>query len=112
MDTLEDRINLLEKKASKDNLLSSETAGTIIQRILCSVSILDDAGVKTPADARMHSNGIAREAILVWSLGIGGLLQPKLFFYGYTLEDAVTNAEAGVESVLRAAKRRRSRKKM
>lgn len=37
-----------------------------------------------------------REASIVWSLGIGQIADPKVFFYGNTIDMALRRAEAAI----------------
>lgn len=102
--SLEERIIAMEKRALEGRVLAIGTPGTQLIRALVDVDILDREGVPLPEAARFHEDSplSRRESILVWSLGIGGLRQPKLFFHGYTIEEAVARAEEGVEEAIGA----------
>ena len=62
-------------------------AGTIISRVLVGVDIMNREGLVPSSKQYLEGGGI------VWVLGVGRLNQPKAYFYGHTIEDAVTRAK-------------------
>lgn len=62
------------------------TRGTIISRVCCDIPLLVAKGIKVPKDL------LKNEAITVWSLGLGGLNEPKVFFLGLTISDTIKKA--------------------
>lgn len=60
--------------------------GTQIVRTLAEVGILRRAGIKVPAEKQ------DKDAILVWTVGIGPLVEPKRFYNGLTVKDALMRA--------------------
>lgn len=92
---IEGRIAALERKAVRAGL-SGSTHGTHIVRMLGDRVFLTRYGLKVPED---------RTDLLVWSIGIGGLLQPKRFYYGWTIAEALRRAEHDVAAIVRAGRR-------
>ena len=66
--------------------------GTMLVRTLCAVGILKKQGLKVIPD---------RESMLVWSLGVGPLLEPKMFFYDYSIPGAIKRAQKALRSLKR-----------
>lgn len=85
--TFEQRIEALERKAAKLGL-SGFVHGTTISRALASPEILRKEGLKVSEDPRAST--------LHWCVAIGGLQQPKQFYRGWTIEEAVRRAERSV----------------
>ncbi len=57
--------------------------GTLIDRVVCDVGVLNKQGIKTtPGKQSMHA----------WCVGVGGIMEPKLFVYGLTVRDALERA--------------------
>jgi hypothetical protein len=77
--TLDQRVDALEGKTGVG------VCGTVLQKILMDNKLLVEKGLKVK-DAN-------RQSQLIWTLGIGGLLDPKMWVYGHTIEEAVTAAE-------------------
>jgi hypothetical protein len=76
--TLDQRVDLLESRSGVG------VHGTIIQRILIDTALLPQKGLEPLHDRQSH---------LVWTLGIGGLLDPKMWVYGHTIEESIQKAE-------------------
>jgi len=86
---IEKRIASLERKATKLGL-SSRSHGTQIVRLLADRAFLASRNMKLPRD---------QECALIWSVGIGGIQLPKLFYYGETIAEALRRAEHGVAAI-------------
>lgn len=93
---IEERIIKLEQMAIKMGA-SISVPGTMIDRALVDVKLLDRAKVAIPDAARTHPDGLRRESILVWAVGIGGLMHPKYIVWGYTISAALDAAEAAIK---------------
>ena len=65
-------------------------AGTSITRVCLDKSLWEEYNVKMPENSKSDSS-------LVWALSVGLLHEPKLFFYGYTIMEAVQNAVKHIE---------------
>lgn len=92
---IEKRIAALERKAAKLGLIG-RTQGTQIVRMLGDRGFLASRGLKVLDD---------RTDMLVWSIGIGGLQQPKQFYFGWTIAEALRRAERGVAAVAKSGRR-------
>lgn len=77
--TLEERIELLELSAGM---------GTILQRIVTDKMFCQKHGVTLSFYAVPEQT--------IWCLALGRPLEPKTFFYGLTIREAVSNAEKGI----------------
>lgn len=62
--------------------------GTTISRVLLDTTLCQKEGVQLP------DNDEAKEAYLVWSVGLGMMSYPKKFFHGMTISDALDQAES------------------
>lgn len=109
--SVEERILLLEQKASAGNVLSHSVPGTTIQRVLCDIKILDQDGVTIPIEKRTRVDGLPAESLVVWSIGIGGLMDPKVWCFGYTIEDALSTMERKVDNLISEYHERRALEK-
>lgn len=76
--TLEERIGILE-------LGCAGIAGTVIQRIVTDREFCQRHSVTVPMYATPNQT--------IWCLALGGMNEPKAFFYGATIREAVSNAE-------------------
>lgn len=112
--SIDERINAIEEQALKLGLGSHGTAGTTISRILVDHEILIKDGVRIPTwfaelDAKTKRHN---PCLLAWTIGLGGIMEPKMWCYGMTLEEALSNAEAKLDQDLALIDiERRSRKK-
>jgi len=57
--------------------------GTLIDRVVCDARILNKQGIKTPPD---------KQSVHAWCVGVGGIMEPKMFVYGLTVRDALERA--------------------
>ena len=83
MSNLEKRILEVERRY---NTTGSFCVGTIISRCMMDHSLFDENGLDL-------AKATGNEASMVWCLAIGLTYEPKLFFYGHTIEEAVAKAE-------------------
>ena len=93
---LDRRIVRLEKRIFIDTLKNPDSVpGTSFTRILASRPILERAGLELPPSKWPDDASYTRnESFQVWSLGVGELAEPKVFFYGFTMLECLTRAEA------------------
>lgn len=73
---IEERIIKLEQQAIAIGA-SISVPGTMINRVLVDVTLLDNAKVAIPPEARTYSDGLRRESILVWAVAIGGFMHQQ-----------------------------------
>lgn len=77
---LEERIRKLEN----DKALCGNVPGTIVQRVLMDSHLLLAMGISLKGSKETH---------LIWAIGIGPLQRAKIFGYGFTLGQALTEVE-------------------
>lgn len=86
--SIETRIAKLERKL--------EVPGTSISRCLAQRQFLEkETDIRVPA---------GRESMNVWCVAIGESWMPKIFAYGVTIKDAVSDAERRLRSWKRSKK--------
>lgn len=64
--------------------------GTTITHTLMSVDLMKERGLRPTSEQIRRSFGH------IWSLGLGPMDCPKLFFHGQTIREAVLNAKKGI----------------
>lgn len=81
---IEYRLKALERLVVREGAVP----GTSLGRQLCSIGILKAEGIRVPRTS------LARESVVVWCLSVGEMAEPKWFFRGWTLGEALNRAEA------------------
>lgn len=82
----------IEKKIIElEKLALVSTPGTILQKVLVDNKLLIEEGLKLASKESQSQ--------IVWSVGIGGLLQPKVFAHGYTIKEALQRVEKKIKEV-------------
>lgn len=99
---IDKKLSKLERRALR--LGHGFTRGTIISRVCCDVPTLIHRGVKVPKEL------LGNEAITVWSLGLGGLNEPKAFFIGLTVNDTIKQANEYLSYVQKNALKKPAKK--
>lgn len=84
MKNIDQQLASIERRAIARKL-SNQVPGTCLQRTLMEVSLARTHGIYVPPDHK-------REDILVWGLGIGGLMDPKTFVFDLTVRGVVRRA--------------------
>jgi hypothetical protein len=59
--------------------------GTILQRVLVDNTLLK-------GKAKIPKDKLGREATIIWSLGVGYLSEPKVFYWGWTPDECLEKA--------------------
>lgn len=90
--SFDERVIALERK------ITPRMPGTTIGRVLTDLTVVDRDCIEIPLRARCHADGTEREVVFLWCLGIGQMDEPKRFFYGYRVEDALCAAESWANS--------------
>jgi hypothetical protein len=70
--------------------------GSLIQRAIMDTPLLERYGLIALHDRECH---------LVWSAGIGHINQPKVFGWGHTIHEALTNAEKEIRKIIATDKK-------
>lgn len=80
MDKVDKTIKKLE-----GGLRKGAVPGTGFNRVVLDAKLLDRHGLRAPS-------GAPKESYVVWCVSLGELLGPKKFYYGFTLNEAMSNA--------------------
>lgn len=97
-----------------ESFVPTNCPGTIVQRVLMCVKLFPENGLKLPApkaelDARGVSVLVAPKSVMVWSLAIGILMEPKEAFYGLTIRECFLKARIALKKT-QPAKLKQSKK--
>jgi len=84
--TLEKRIHRLELRMLRKGWAS--TKGTVLARTLMDSKLAIREGIEVPD---------GKQCVLVWCLGIGGIMQPKMFYHGNTIGQTLRKAERALD---------------
>jgi hypothetical protein len=85
---------------SLEAILETTIPGTILQKIIMDTSLMVEVGMKPKPEHVERGHGI------VWSLGIGELLEAKRFFHGHTIREAYLRARKGLGLTKKGNKKR------
>ena len=91
--SIDKRITRLEKSFLSNVHFLSKVPGTILQRTLMSTDLAFKNKIKITKKAQRQG------CILVWSLAIGPLSEPKHFIYDTTIEGVLKKAEEVYEAL-------------
>jgi hypothetical protein len=81
----------IDKELGALEKLSQRVPGTILNRTLVPPSILQRSGLKLTKEEAQ------KDTLNVWSLGLGGHLDPKDFFFGRTLREVYLQARKALK---------------